>query len=110
MILLILPILFNSCIWRETTTGIAIATFLFCLIYIIYRGTIYILDNLNAAEFCDAIQGTYSQISASEWASIEKVLAQKENIKSSFIRTLRQHLVNFSEGIAASIVANQLQK
>lgn len=69
-----------------------------------------ILDNLNVTDFCNAIQGTYSQMSASERASMEKVLAQKENKKSSFIRTLRQHLVNFSEGVAAGVVANWLPR
>ena len=73
-------------------------------------GDSVILDNLNITDFCNAIKGTYSQMSASEQASIEKVLAQKENTKSSFIKTLRQHLVNFSEGVAAGVVANWLPR
>lgn len=73
-------------------------------------GDSVILDELNVAAFRDAIQATAYKMSASEYASIQKVLRKGKSGKDRFIKALRQHLINFSEGIAASVVANWLQK
>ena len=73
-------------------------------------GNAVILDELNVAACCDAIQATAYKMSASEYASIQKVLKKENSGKDCFLKALRQHLVSFSEGVAASVVANLLQK
>ena len=72
-------------------------------------GDAVILNELNVAAFCDAIQATAYKMSASEYASIQKVLRKEKSGKDCFLKALRQHLVNFSEGVAASVVANWIK-
>lgn len=69
-----------------------------------------VLSNLNVQDFCQQIQRTYHQMSPAEYASIQKVLNQKNGNQENFLNLLKSHLVNFAEGVAASVVAGCLMK
>lgn len=73
-------------------------------------GKAKILEELDINEFCDKIEdkNVCAMMSADEYASIQKVLRQKNKDKSTFLKLLLQHIVSFSEGVAASIVASSL--
>lgn len=62
-----------------------------------------LLTDLNITQFCSSIQN--QNMDSVEKANMQKVL-KKRSDKKAFINALIQHLINFSEGVAASIVAN----
>lgn len=74
------------------------------------EGKADVLSNLNIQDFCQQVERTYHQMSPAEYASIQKVLNQKNGKQDDFLKLLKSHLVNFAEGIVASIVAGYLMK
>lgn len=72
-------------------------------------GNAVVLDNLNVHDFCEETNHRYAQMTQDEYISIQKVLSQKSN-KEKFMKLLKTHLLNFTEGVAASIVAGCLMK
>ena len=49
-------------------------------------------------------------VTGSENDSIQALLRQQSDDRGAFLKSLKNHLVNFAEGIAASIVAGCLMK
>lgn len=74
------------------------------------EGRAHVLSNLNVQEFCQRIESTYYRMTPEEYASIQKVLRQKNGKKNDFLKLLKSHLINFAEGVAASMVASCLTK
>lgn len=72
-------------------------------------GNAIVLDNLNIQDFCQEMGCRYGQMTPEEYISIQKVLSQRSN-REKFLKQLKTHLVNFTEGVAASIVAGRLMK
>lgn len=72
-------------------------------------GNAVVLDNLNIQDFCQEMNHNYAKMTPEEYISFQKVLSQKSN-KEKFLKQLKTHLVNFTEGVAASIVAGRLMR
>lgn len=70
-----------------------------------------LFTDINVSEFCSEIENkeNVSKMSQTEYAKIQKVL-QKRTDRESFVNALFQHLLSFSEGVAASIVASCILK
>lgn len=73
-------------------------------------GNAVVLDNLNIQNFCQKLEHSYALMTPDEYISIQKVLRQKNSGKEKFLKLLKAHLVNFAEGVAASVVAGCLMK
>lgn len=73
-------------------------------------GHAVVLENLNISELCDAVQNACSIMEPEEYASIQSVMAQKKGDQQTFLSLLRQHLINFAEGVTASIVASVIMR
>lgn len=75
-------------------------------------GKAKVLEELDINEFCNKIEDKNACVlmSADEYASIQKVLRQKDKDKFAFLKLLLQHLVSFSEGVAVNVVAACLTK
>lgn len=74
------------------------------------NGNAVVLDNLNIQDFCQEIEKGYVQMTQEEYASIQRVLRQKDSGREKFLRLLKNHLASFAEGVAASAVAACLMK
>lgn len=74
------------------------------------NGDAVVLDNLNIQDFCQEIKRTETQMTPEEYSSIQALLRQQSDDRSAFLKSLKNHLVSFAEGIAASIVAGCLMK
>lgn len=74
---------------------------------IVFRGVTLtktkLFADLNVTQFCSNIQKQHMDLEES--ASIQRVIKQRGN-KKAFIDALVQHLISFTEGVAASIVAS----
>ena len=70
-----------------------------------------LFTDINVSEFCSGVENkkNASKMSQAEYNSIQKVL-QKRADRKAFTDALFRHLLSFSEGVAASIVANCLGK
>lgn len=70
-----------------------------------------LFSDLNITEFCSKVENQQDtpQMSKEEYASLQHVLKQREN-KSAFSEALFRHLISFTEGVAASIVATCIRK
>ena len=64
------------------------------------NGDAVVLNNLNIQDFCQEIKRTETQA----------LLRQQSDDRGAFLKSLKNHLVSFAEGIAASIVAGCLMK
>lgn len=73
------------------------------------NGNAVVLHNLNIQDFCQEMNHQYAQMTPEEYISIQKVLSQKSN-KEKFLRQLKTHMVNFAEGVAASVVAGCMMR
>ena len=70
------------------------------------NGDAVVLNNLNIQDFCQEIKRTETQMTPEEYSSIR----QQSDDRGAFLKSLKNHLVSFAEGIAASIVAGCLMK
>lgn len=70
-----------------------------------------LFSNLNITEFCSKVESQQKtlQMSKEERASLQSILKQKEN-KKAFMEGLCKHLINFAEGVAASVVASCMRE
>lgn len=70
-----------------------------------------LFTDINVSEFCSGVEKktNISKMSQTEYASIQNVL-QKRADRKAFVNALFQHLLSFSEGVAASIVASCILK
>ena len=70
-----------------------------------------VLTDLDVNEFCSKCEQILPIISLNkeEYDSLKKVL-NKRNNKKTFISALSRHLVSFTEGVVASIVATCITK
>lgn len=70
-----------------------------------------LFTDINVSEFCTEVENkeNASKMSQTEYAKIQKVL-QKRADRKAFVDALFQHLLSFSEGVAASIVASCILK
>lgn len=66
-----------------------------------------LFTDLNVSQFCTSIKK--QSMSSAENTSMQSVLKKRAD-KKAFVDALVQHLVNFSEGVAASIVASCILK
>lgn len=66
-----------------------------------------LFTDLNISQFCTSIKN--QSMSSEENASMQNVLKKRAD-KKAFIDSLVQHLVSFSEGVAASILASCILK
>lgn len=70
-----------------------------------------LFTDINVSEFCTVVGNNRnaSKMTPKEYASIQNVL-QKRADRKAFVNALFQHLLSFSEGVAASIVASCILK
>ena len=70
-----------------------------------------LFTDINVFNFCSSVENerNTSNMSQAEYNSIQNVL-QKRGNRKAFVDALFRHLLSFSEGVAASIVANCLGK
>ena len=75
-------------------------------------GNAEILQDLDINDFCDKLTSNdlCSKMAPNEYASIQQLLAKKNGNRSTFLKSLAQHLFSFSEGVAASVIATLLTK
>ena len=66
-----------------------------------------LFTDLNIPQFCTSIKE--QSMGSAESISMQKVLKKRAD-KKAFVDALVQHLVSFSEGVAASIVASCILK
>ncbi len=80
------------------------------------NGTMYIASAINIPENldCDAVlselkrnMGQVDQESM-EYSGLKKIIEKSYKDKKNILFEFKRHLINFSEGILASIIANQL--
>lgn len=65
--------------------------------------------DLDMSSFCSKAEQKENAMTPQELESIRKVLKQRTD-KAAFVAALWKHLVSFSEGVAASLVASCLTK
>lgn len=79
--------------------------------YITIRGVTLtrtkLFTDLNIPQFCTSIEN--QSMDSAENTSMQNVLKKRADRKA-FVNALIQHLVSFSEGVAASILANCILK
>lgn len=75
-------------------------------------GNAEILQDFDINDFRDIVTSNevLSRMSAKEYASIQPILMQKDKGRTAFLKGLAQHLLTFSEGVAANVVATLLTK
>lgn len=75
-------------------------------------GNAEILQGLDIDDFCNRVMSSevLSRMTTQEYASIQRILIQKDKKRATFLKGLAQHLLSFSEGVVASVVATLLTK
>ena len=70
-----------------------------------------LFSNLNISEFCSKLESQQetAPMSKDEYASIQRVLKKRED-RRAFTDALYRHLISFTEGVAASVVATCISK
>lgn len=73
-------------------------------------GNAEILENLDIDDFCNEVMSddVLFGMSPEEYISFQKVIKHKNRNRSTFLNSLFQHLLSFSEGVIASVVASFL--
>lgn len=68
-------------------------------------------SNINVNQFCAQIESCQElvRMSSEEYASLQKVLAERKN-KKRFVDALFRHLLSFAEGVAINVVSNCITK
>lgn len=66
-----------------------------------------LFTDLNVSQFCTSVKN--QSMSSAEYTSMQSVL-KKHADKKAFVDALVQHLVSFSEGVAASVLASCILK
>lgn len=67
-----------------------------------------LFTDLNISGFCADIEQGHRKMSDEEYSSMQRVIKKRADRKA-FVNALYQHLISFSEGVAASIVASYIR-
>lgn len=66
-----------------------------------------ILTEINIPNFCNECEDSSNCMTGAEYQSFQRIL-KYQNHKEHFVKALQNHLLNFAEGILASIVASRI--
>ena len=71
-------------------------------------GDASMLNGLTVNDICDSISKADRRMTPEEYEHFQKVLQQRKGPKQRFMQALYQHILSFSEGVAARVGAAKL--